>query len=173
MGAPKKAFCLRGHPRNYGKKSSCRDCGREWMQRYRLNPKNREKCLEITRAWKKTEAGKLKCRQNQKSWIASHYDEYKQKHKIASDRWREKNLDKARLLHRNIEGMRRQRKRIKFGQEGVRDFYLNCPNGLHVDHVIPLRGKHVSGLHVIWNLQYLTPKENMRKHNKFMEASNG
>ena len=53
--------------------------------------------------------------------------------------------------------------------EDIQEFYMNCPESYHVDHIIPLQGNMVSGLHVLSNLQYLTAEENLKKGNKFNE----
>jgi hypothetical protein len=53
--------------------------------------------------------------------------------------------------------------------EDISLFYSKCPEGFQVDHIVPLQGEKVSGLHVLSNLQYLSKFDNLSKNNKFAE----
>jgi len=59
-------------------------------------------------------------------------------------------------------------------EEEIQDIYLECQKKTeetgvrhHVDHIVPLQGKNVSGLHVPWNLRVITMTENIIKSNTF------
>lgn len=47
----------------------------------------------------------------------------------------------------------------------LQEFYLKCPAGHEVDHIMPVSK---GGLHCIGNLQYLTISENRKKSNKVL-----
>lgn len=82
-------------------------------------------------------------------------------------RWQQAHPEKVRLKSATERATRLQRIPPWADLKVIEEFYNACPKGYHVDHVIPLRGKTVSGLHVITNLQYLTDIENLKKSNKF------
>ena len=72
---------------------------------------------------------------------------------------------------KNRESYRRYIARRKYqtpiGEDikAIRQFYINCPTGYEVDHIIPISK---GGSHSLENLQYLTKEENRRKSNKIL-----
>ena len=45
----------------------------------------------------------------------------------------------------------------------INEVYANCPEDMTVDHIIPITSPIVCGLHVSWNMQYLTRSANSKK----------
>lgn len=85
-------------------------------------------------------------------------------------RWKEQNPERYRANNaRNLAKYREHLRQAtpQWAAWGEIDaIYAACPKGMHVDHVIPVRCKTASGLHVPVNLQYLTESENTRKRNE-------
>lgn len=79
------------------------------------------------------------------------------------------NADKFRAYAKRTNAQRRTRIPKWSERKEILAFYKNCPPGYHVDHIIPLQGKNVSGLHVLSNLQYLPAEANLAKGNRYAD----
>ena len=118
------------------------------MERYRNDPEFHAKVLE----WGKESRGR------RKEYIA----EYEKK------RQRE-NPGKYKAIRANNLMQRAHRTPAWADIEKINFFYECCPAGCEIDHIIPLRGEHISGLHVETNLQWLTREQNRIKSNSWIE----
>jgi len=124
------------------------------------NEMNRQRRLEADLAYKR-----------------EYYQSNKEKVLEYQKRYREENRDKDRAWKRNYKERKTRRTPNWLTPEQLMEitgFYTEAQRlteitGVqhHVDHIVPLRGKIVSGLHVPWNLQILTFIENRTKSNKF------
>jgi hypothetical protein len=152
----KRDYCRYGHDRQIvgvTKSSNCKQCFRDYMQNYKQTEKYKRGARERALAYAKDHREQR--RVYNRSVVA----------KAANKAYRLAHPYLYKMLHSVCKAKRKLRV-VQFGQVGIREFYKDCPTGMVVDHIIPLQGKKVSGLHVIWNLQYLTPQQNLSKGNR-------
>lgn len=148
-----KALSCKDGFRNY-----CKECQsakkKEWYEQ------NKEHVLAKTAVWHENNPEKV--REAKQKWANSHKQ-------YASEYKKQYVKEHKNLINAHTSARRKrvqQRTPAWSNRKDLVAFYLNCPPGYHVDHIIPLNGKNVSGLHVLNNLQYLPAVENLQKGNK-------
>jgi hypothetical protein len=157
--------CQFGHAAiRYTSNGQCVDCSRLRVQKWQAKYK---KPIRINKTW--AEILPLRVAYN-KEWRRRNPE----KAAAHAERWRKANPEIA--VERN-----RRRQAAKLGSSPawankffmqeiyhlakLRTKYLGIPH--HVDHIVPLQGKNVCGLHVEHNLQVIPAVDNLRKANHF------
>jgi len=124
------------------------------------------------KAWK--QANKEYVKEVNRSYRANNVERVR----ATRSKWYQRNKAKQKAHARNREAIKLQRTPkwlTKEQLQQIEEFYvmvedlqwLNDPSDpLQVDHIVPLQGKNVSGLHVPWNLQILPRSVNIAKGNK-------
>jgi 5-methylcytosine-specific restriction endonuclease McrA len=178
-------FYFTGEPCKYGHvalrktKGTCLECLKnEWRE-------GNEKRADYFRSYNQSDAGKKAKKayyaRNKDSVIAraqARTDEekrrYKLTHKINNpDMYKELvNVRRKRFRQATPKWLSAEQKmeiRLKYRLA----IELSKETGIRhaVDHIIPLMGEAVCGLHVPWNLTVITQEENLKKYNKLLDTT--
>ena len=153
--------CKRGHIAEKNIHGRCLICRID--DNLRLN--NLEYKKELNKEWRQKNPELI---QQWKQNNPEYYKEYRKEYcKI--------NSYKVNALESKRRISKLQQTPIWGNKEEIEKFYLesNIQTKLHniqydVDHIIPLRGKYVSGLHVENNLQVITHIDNIKKSNRYI-----
>jgi hypothetical protein len=159
-------------PSKDGHFNQCKECRKKTRQAIKhTNPVLYEKHLAVSRAIK-VRLGKEHLRKYKYHWHVKnneHVKNYRQKYYAENwDYCQRAGKKHWQSVKRASVAWANRTEIFRFYKEAKR---LTKETGIqfHVDHIIPLGGTNVSGLHVENNLQIITSLDNNRKFNSFIE----
>lgn len=159
--------------RNDCKFCSNNNCKKNYYSNIKTSKEKYNKLLESNKIWYNNNVEKAKKISN--TWQKNNLDKVKAKKIRYRNNPKNQKTEKEYYLNNkkdyNARTAKRRAKQLKAtpawaNENTIKEIYRNCPPGYHVDHIIPLQGKNVSGLHIAINLQYLPAHENLSKSNK-------
>lgn len=159
-----------------GLSTDCRECARKYLEEYRS--KNKEILTIKNRVFKENNRDLINSR-NKTRYSTIHKSDplFMEKKRKANSKYKANNKGKVNsdTAKRYTAKLQRCTITSKEDYKIIERVYkeanrLSILTGIkfHVDHIIPLQGELVSGLHVPLNLQILSEQENCSKHNSFI-----